>query len=222
MSEKIISLSPTMTRRSNFKHLLMDEVDSYKLTPERNQIVIKKLCLGDRLVRDDAILSHLWLAKDVVCRFRAHWPETVRMTDDLVSEAMEALTEFVDDPDCFPSEFFNKCQQFIVKRVTVYINDNRSICSASRTTNERRASKKHPLEYHFTQPVRDYAMGIEDPNPSYVDILDSIESLKETDREHMHTLITLFLEQDHDIDEESLSQEERKAIDKLSEIGKNL
>ncbi len=222
MSENIIELSPTMTRRANFAHPLMDLVDEYKLSPEDNEEAIKKICLGDKSVRDELILGHLWLAKDVVSRFRAHWPETIRFTDDMVSESMEALTEFVENSDCFPSEFFNKCQQFLVRRVTIYINDNRSIFAASRTTNERRAAAGLPLEYHFTEPLKEGMVGCLDPNPSYVDILDAIESLRETDKEHMHTLITMFLEQDHDIDEESLSPEEREAIAKLSEIGNNL
>ena len=146
MSENIILLSPTMTRRANFAHPLMDLVDDYKLSEEENLEAIKKICLGDKSVRDELILGHLWLAKDVVSRFRAHWPETIRFTDDMVSEAMEALTEFVEKSDCFPSEFFNKCQQFIVTRLIFYINDNRSICAASKTTNQRRAAECLPLE----------------------------------------------------------------------------
>ncbi len=222
MREKVISLSPTMNRRANFRHLLMDKVDDYKLSKENSLKAIEKLCLGDKSVRDTVIFDYLWLAKDVVCRFRAHWPETVRMTDDLASEAMEALIEFIDNTDCSASEFFNKCQQFIISRVTIYINDNRSICAASRTTNQRRAAAGRPLEYNFAEPFWDYRIGRDDPNLCYVDILDSIERLAETDKEHIHTLITVFLEQDHNIDEESLSEEEREAIVKLSEIGKNL
>ncbi len=223
MPEKVISLSPTMTRRLNFQHPLMDQVDEYKLSAEATTKLIKFLPIGSiKWANDELIMGHLWLAKDVVSRFRAHWPETIRMTDDMVSEALEALTEFVSISDFDEFNFFNKCQQFIVIRVTIYINDNRSICSASRTTNLRRFAEGLPLEYHFTEPIRNDFMGQEDPNPSYVDILDSVERLRETDREHLHTLITMFLKQDHDIDEESLSDEEREAIAKLSEIGKNL
>lgn len=223
MSETIISLSPTMTRRSNFEHLLMDQVDDYKFSEEEANELIRRIPgLGEHWALGELIMGYLWLAKDVVCRFRAHWPETIRMTDDMASEALEALTEFVNNSDYDESNFFNGCQQFIVKRVTVYINDNRSICSASRTTNERRAASGQPLEYHFPVPIHDDSMGECDPNPSYVDLLDAMESLREADREHLHTLITMFLEQDHDIDEESLSDEEREAIAKLSEIGKNL
>ena len=57
---------------------------------------------------------------------------------------------------------------------------------------------------------------------SPVDILDSLERLRGSDKEEMDTLIKMFLVQNHNIDEASLSEDEREAIERLSEIVVNL
>jgi hypothetical protein len=221
MSDTIISLSPTMTRRLNFQHDLMNDVDDYTLEDEEVMPIIKRTIAGDAAARDTLILGFMWLAKDVVCRYRAHFPETRRFTDDMCSVGLEALTEFVSNLEQ-PAQFYNRAQAFINDRIRDFINDNRSVCSASRATNYRLKTADEPLEYHFAETFYEDAHGEDDYAPGFVDILDAIECLKEADKEEMHTLITMFLRQNHNIDEASLTDDERSAIEKLSEIGASL
>lgn len=204
MSE-IISLSPTMQRRMGFNHYLMDQADKKEAK--------------DCKTEDEMITGHIWMVKDMVSRFRAHWPETRRLTDDLVSVGLEALTEFFRDDNLFD---FNRVNSFIHDRMRDYINDNRSAFGASRAVNYRRQQKGEPLEYHFTIQLNDELVGEDDYSTKYVDILDAVERLAETDREDMHTLILHFLNHNHKIDEASLSNEERAAVERLSEIGRDL
>ena len=214
---QVISLTPTMTKRMGFEHELFDSlnVDS---TPVGFDKIEK---LAQTLSRDDLILASLYLVKDMVSRYRAHFPETRRMTDDLVSVGLEALTEFCDQMKN-ADEYRNKLNRFLNHRMRDYINDNRSMFSASRATNERRLQSGEPLEYNFATQYSDELNGEDDYSPNYVDLLDEVEALAETDREHMYHLIMLALNKNHNIDEASLTDEERAAIDRLSEIGAGL
>jgi len=221
MSNSIISLAPTMTRRLNFRHDLMDNVDDYKLKDDDVMPTIKATIAGDQEARSNLILGFMWLAKDVVSRYRAHFPETRRFTDDMCSVALEALTEFVNNLEQ-PANFYNRTQAFIQRRIKRFINDNRSVASASFNTNERRMYADEPLTYVFAQTYYEDSVGEEDYAPGFVDLLDAIEVLKETDKEEMHTLITMFLRQNHNIDESSLTEDERNAIEKLADIGASL
>ena len=221
MTTSIISLGTNMNRRLLFRHSLMDQVDEYKLKEDEVMSIIKATIAGDDKSRQRLILGHMWLAKDVVCRFRAHFAETRRMTDDMASEALEALTEFVNELKQ-PANFFNRAQARIHNRVRSYINDNRAICSASRSTNARRQQKDQPLEYYFAEHFSEEFHGEEDFNPGFVDILDAVERLREADKEQMHTLITMFLSQNHNIDESDLTEDEREVIEYLSGLGGKL
>lgn len=218
----VISLSPTMTRRLNFTHDLMDSVDEYALHgTELQQQIYNWIEESRQEGRDAVILGNMWLVKDYVSRFRAHWPETRRFTDDMCGVGLEALTEYVDSLKS-RTGFLNGLKQFIHNRIRDFVNDNRSQFSASRATNQRREQEEEPVEYNYAQQLNESVIGKEDLNPSYVDILDSIESLAECDHEEMHDLIHFFLEQEHGIDEASLSDEQRQAIERLSDIGRDL
>jgi hypothetical protein len=168
--------------------------------------------------RDELILGHLWMVKDMVSRFRAHWPEARRFTDDLVSVGMEAMTEFFTG-----NEYdFNKLNYFMHNRMRDFVNYNRSTFSASTKTNERREAANRPLEYNYAGQIIDDITGEDDYHVSYVDILDAVERLAEVDQEDMHTLILHFLNRNHEIDEASLTDDEKAAIARLSEIVRSL
>ena len=224
MSE-IIRLKPTMQKRLNFKHELLDHVDDYKMSKEDTEPAVQKfLDSRSKEDRDVIIMGYLWLAKDVVCRYRSHWPEVRCMTDDLASQAMVSLTEFVDQLKVWSTQqgFFSKCQAYINDQLRDYINDNRSTFTASRETNARREASGEPTEYNFASEYSDELNGEQDFHPNYVDILDSVERLAEVDHEQMRDLISHFLEQDHNINEAELNNDEREALDKLSQIGRDL
>jgi DNA-directed RNA polymerase specialized sigma subunit len=205
----VIDLAPSMQQRLNFKHDLLDEAPAY----ERDY--------KDSEDRDGYILGHLWLVKDVVMRYRSHFPQTRRFTEDMVSVGLEALTDYASVKE-HGERTRNGLQTKINHQIRDFINDYRADFGASRRTNERRAAKGAPLEYVFATKLKNDLMGEDFYDTAYVDILDAVESLAEADREHLHSLITLFLERDHGIDEASLTPQEQAALDWLSKIGENL
>lgn len=227
MIDSIISLSPSMKRRLPFDHEFMDEVGKgvYDLTPEQVAEVATRY--SQHKSKDDQYIltmSHMWLVRDFVCRFRGHFPETHPMTDDLVSVGIEALTEFVAQKfESFNTQqkFFTTLQGFIYERMRAYINDNRSAFSASLKTNKRRQNSDEPLEYCFAAEVNDDLMGGESNDPFLVDILDSIEQLNDVDTEEMRDLVYQFLKQNHNISEEELTDAEREALEKLTTYVRN-
>jgi hypothetical protein len=218
----VISLSPAMNRRLSFEHELKDLIDERSLHGEALEAEVRKwLKTRKPEDRDDLILAMMWLPMDYVARFRAHWVETRRFTDDMFGVGLEALTEYVNVLQT-DEDFLKSVSQFIHNRIRDFVNDNRSTISASRATNQRRDQEDRPLEYNFAQQLSEGMVGVDDLNPCYVDILDAVERLAECDREDMHNLITMFLKQEHGIDEASLSDEERQAVERLSEIGRDL
>lgn len=214
----IISLSPGMRFRLSFSHDLFDLQKEHIKTRDFDDEAAKYLKGGDR---DDFLMRSIWLVKDVVSRFRAHFPETVKFTDDMVSEGVFALTEFITKL-ADATSFYNRATARIHDRLRDWINNNRSICSASRSTNYRLQKEERPLEYHFVESIPIETLGEEHYSLEFVDILDSIEALRATDKEEMVALIQMFLDQEHGIDEESLTDEELRLITKLAGVGINL
>lgn len=227
MIESIISLNSSMKRRLPFDHDFMDEVGKgfYDLTPEQVGLVLVRY-IADRSADDTYILtmSHMWLVRDLVCRFRGHFPETHPMTDDLVSVGIEAVSDFLleeVEEDFTQQKFFENLQWFIHERMRAYINDNRSAFGASLRTNKRRLQNEEQMEYNVAVEVNDDVMGCEVNDPYLVDVLDAIEQLNDVDAEEMRDLVLHFLKQNHNIDEEELSAEERASLEKLTEFVRN-
>lgn len=234
MTESLISLKTTMKRCVPFEHEFMDEVGKgfYDLTPEQIVPVLERY-LETRTEDDKYVLtmSHMWLVRDLVGRFRAHFPEMIPMTDDVVSVGIEAVSEFLmglDEKLCEKIEgkptqqqFFSKLQAFIHERMRAYINDNRSAFGACFSTNWQRQKSDEPLEYGFAAEVSDEIMGSEVNDPYLVDVLDAIEQLNDVDAEEMRDLVLHFLKQNHNIDEEELSAEERSSLERLTEFVRN-
>lgn len=224
MASSIISLKPSMKKRLDFDHELMDEVGYYKLSKEQTQPIIERY-LESRSPDDAYILgmSYLWVVKDLVCRYRAHWPQVLYMTDDLVSVGMSALFEFVDGYKEEPKEriFYSKMLRQVEGRLRDYINDNRSAFGASRESNARRERTDKPLEYNYARELHEEITGGDIDDPYFVDILDAIESLNTVDAEEMRELVLKFLDQNHHISEDELTPEEQVALEKLTDLVRN-
>lgn len=218
MTDNVISLNPTMQQRMNFDHELLNNVNDWKLEKEETEpIILRYLETKRQEYRDTLILGHLWLAKDVICRFRAHWPETRNMTNDIASEAIIALTEFVN---CFENwkgqqEFFNHCQWFIHARVRDYINNNRSAFSASTRTNQNRKANNEPLEYNFACEFNDELFGVNIDSSYMVEVCDSIEVLGNVDLEEIRDRVLFLLDTNHDVSEKDLTHKEKESLKKL-------
>lgn len=228
MTETIISLRPEMLNRLEFDHEFFDNVDDYKLPIEEQEGILESYILTrDKELRDQLVLGFLWVAKDFVCRFRAHFPSTIPMTDDLCSVGMEALVDFFEDKKsklASPVDVelvFNRIRQFIHSRMRDYINDNRSMFSACTRTNRYREQAGEPTEYNFTAELSEELTGMEVNDPLIVDILDTIEAMNDIDAEEMRDLVLGFLEQNHNISEEELTDDERRSLEKLTELVRN-
>lgn len=225
MTECIISLKTSMQQRRDFDHPLMDEVGFYKLEPEQCQTIIKRY-IQTRTEDDQYILTqcYMWVVKDMVCRFRAHWPQTLNMTDDLVGVGLEALSQFIKEGDKlgvkpipFPEQeiqFFNRIQSFIHNRMRTYINDNRSTFGGSAKTNERRKREGEELEYNFAGEIKDEITGGEVCEPWIIDLLDSMECVNDADAEEMRDKVLEFLKDEHGI---TPTKRELLALDELLE-----
>lgn len=226
MIECIISLNSAMKRKLPFDHDFMDEVGKgiYDLTPEQIVPILNRY-IETRTEDDKYILTmcHMWLVRDLVCRFRAHFAETIPMTDDLVSVGIEAVADKLEKKlrPMSQQNFFEELQSFIHNRMRDYINNNRSAFGASTRTNRYRQEAGEPLEYNVASEVNDELMGGEVNDPFLVDVLDSIEALTEVDAEEMRDLVIKFLKQNHNISEEELTDEERSSLEKLTQLVRN-
>jgi len=220
MSDSVISLSPSMKKRLSFDHPVMDL--SEKMEPEQGEaLIVRFLENKTKEVADQIIMGYLWVAKDLVSRFRAHWPQVIYMTDDLAGEAMTALSTFVWDLEEFTTEkkFFNTLQASTHNHLRDYINKNRSAFSASTRTNFNRQKAEQELEYNYAAEYSDDLNGETDYHPAFIDIMDEIEQLQDVDQERMRDLIYQCLSQDHQINEEELTQDEKDFIERLIKTG---
>lgn len=241
---EVISLKTTMQRRMNFRHELLDYVDAYKIEMEALKPIISSyLKTKSKEDRDKIVLGTLWMAKDVVCRFRAHFPETRIMTDELASEAILAVHNFLDIMED-DNWFSNRLQAFIHNSVRNYINDNRSTFSGSRETNFRRIKLGQEPEYNFAVEYNDELVGEEHDGfhfvdmladlksfldayrkgeipitPEMVDFVDSIERLLHIDYEEMRDLVLGHLQKDYHLSEEELTDQQQKLLSDMLKIG---
>lgn len=247
MSSTIIDLAPTMQIRLNFEHPLFDNVDDYKI--EVDDLPLERFIeFRDPADRDTIILAMMWLAKDVVSRYRGHFPSIRHLTDDLCGESLLYLTEFVenlelDDMD----DFFNKVQNHIRWRLRDYINDNRSTFSASRAQNERIEEEGGEPEYNFAVEycdefnsktcedfeaidyldeiitfVRMFRSNEIPMDEAKVDFMDAIDRIAEVDHEELRELVLGYLSSEHDIQEEELTPSQASLLEAVATIGRKL
>lgn len=241
---EVIDLSPSMQRRLNFRNELLDGVDFYKVELEDLMPVIERyIDKRSNADKEVIVLGMMWLAKDVVCRFRAHFPEVRNMTDDLASEAVLALNEFVNKIED-TEVIFNRLQKFIISRCTAYINDNRCAFGASKSTNDRRLREGRETEYNFAVEYNDELVGKESEafelvdmltdlkffleayrngeipiTPEMIDFVDSIERLVQVDFEEMRDLVLGHLKNDFGLAEDKLTDSQQSLLEDLIKLG---
>lgn len=206
----IIRLTKGQKRQMKFEHPLLD--GSSPMTEER--------LAEDWGNKDDIILGHLYFIKIIVGRFLANWPETRRFTDDMVSEGMLAVTEYVSEAmknDRPPVNFQAICWTKIRTAIEIMLNNSRSMFSPSIRAQWNLLKDGQSPIYNYANRINE-DLGPEDVpyDPDFVDILDELEHLTSTDREALRLIIYRCMEQDHNILESNITQEEIDAINSIT------
>lgn len=212
----VIHLSKGQRKKVEFDHPVL------KLGKKMNEADILAEFNKDSPDTDKLIMGHLYCVKNIVSRLLAHWPETQRFQEDMVSEGMAALVEAVADFDPnedgleeFAAIMFRKIQQAI----EVMLNDNRSTFGASRTTNYKRVNNEEEPEYNYAASLReDLDAGRMSDQYDWVDMLDDVEHLTSQDKEYFRELILLFMERNHNLSVEDLTESELEAINQLAKM----
>jgi hypothetical protein len=205
----IIRLTKGQKNCSKVEHPLLDM--SQPMTEED---------LAEAKDRDSIILGHLYFVKIIVGRFLANWPETRRFEEDMVSEGVLALTKYADDTwksGSVPSDFQPTCWTKIRVAIEDMLNRDRSTSAPSRREQWREIEEGREPIYHYARTFNEkLEAGESSYDPEFIDILDELDFLSETDREALYTVIIKCMEQDHGILESEITDDEKQAIDDVT------
>jgi hypothetical protein len=177
-----------------------------------------------REARDELVMGLIYIVKVVVGRFLYHWPVSRRFEDDMVSTGFQSVIETIDKVDeigvdDLRAAIWTRVQDDIEEM----LNDGRSTFGACARTNRRRVEEGAEPEYIFASQLREELDSESfDLGPEWVDMMDEIEHLKAADREHVRYLILRHMSDEHGLDEDDLTDEERDAVDTMSKIFENL
>ena len=208
----IIKLTKGQKRQMKVEHPLLDNTE-----PMTDEQVIDAWGAND----DDAlIMGHLFFIKIIVGRFLAHWPETRRFEEDMVSEGLAAVTETVKEamdayrlPDNFQATVWTK----IRTGIEIMLNRDRSMVAPGRTKQwEEVKAGREPIYNYAKQLNENLDGGAEDPALEFIDILDELEHLAEEDRESLQMVVYRCMERDHNILESDLTKDEVNRITKIT------
>lgn len=120
-----------------------------------------------------------------VARIAGKWESTRPFIDDMISEGMAAIVEFVPKRHYTDSEYsvMRQATSYIVNALEVYLNNNQSLSSASKSTQKRRiADGEDPI--YLSAVTNDYRMcDLEDPDPDIYkrDIMESLAAIEPRD-----------------------------------------
>ena len=105
-------------------------------------------------LRDELFFSNLHLVRHTVGRYLAHWPETKRFEEDMISTGCEAVLKSIDKikPTCF-GIFRPYAVLWIKGDIEGFLNDNQSNVTASRQTNYRRKRAGEPIASRQDAPL---------------------------------------------------------------------
>ena len=219
----IIHLTDGQRRCVKINHPLLDHV--VKMSEQELQDALSSYQDGSEVARDQLIMGHLYCVKNIVGRFLAHWPESKRFEEDMVSEGLIAVTDVVNIFGLKDSsiEFQKKIWGKIQDRIENMLNDSRSAFSACKSENYELLKDTGEVEYNYTESIHDGAdKGSFDSDPQFIDFMDELEQFSETDQEHFRHLITQCMDQEHDIPESELSEKDIEAIEAAARILGNL
>lgn len=215
----IIRLSDGQKRQLKIDHPLLN--GAKKMSDDDILDAMNRFVAGDDAARDDLIMGQMYIIKVLVGRYLAHWPETRRFQDDMISEAMVAVIEVVDalksdnPTDNFQGTVWNTIKSKIERMLTKC----RSMFTSSHRSNHRRLEKGLEPDYNYAQSLHeDVEAGRDDDGIGWVDMLDELELLGDQDKEHFRALILRCMEQEHNLEESDLTPKEMEALNNLAKM----
>ena len=219
----IIHLTEGQKHCSRVEHPLLDftekmeegdALDAMHRSFDENESVRKQ-------AKDELIMGHLYCVKNIVGRFLANWTESKRFEDEMVSEGLVAVTSAVQQMT--EDDTYEDLVKLIWSRVKYYIevmlNDLRSSFSPTRRENYNNVEEGKEAIYNYAQTLQegiDY--GGPDIGPEFIDMVDDLEVLSETDKEHFRHLITQCMDTNYDIAEANLTEKDKESIEAVIRI----
>lgn len=105
-------------------------------------------------IRDEVFFSNLHLVRHTVGRYLAHWPETKRFEEDMISSGCEALLKAIDKIKENNFDLFRPYAVLWIKGdIEGFLNDNQTSVTASRQTNYRRKRAGEPIASRQDEPL---------------------------------------------------------------------
>lgn len=152
----VIRLRPGQNQFKDFKHLLLDQSNDYKLTDEQ----------FEEADRDSQVLSRMWVVRRTVGRYLYHWPVTEIWLDDMASVGLQVISGSEDLTN--EKRLMNQLRHHI----ETMLNDNQSLVRASLMTNRRRLTAGKELEYAEIESLHN--VGEEDDALQQAELLDEL------------------------------------------------
>jgi DNA-directed RNA polymerase specialized sigma subunit len=140
---KIVTLSKSQNQVRWVTSPIFDHLTV--LSDRENENLLRRF-LKDPTLQDDVVLANLHLVRHTVGRYLFHWPETARFQDDMISVGVVALLEQILKTTPKTASYFRaKCVVHIKGDIEVFLNENQSSITASKTTNHRRVREGKPI-----------------------------------------------------------------------------
>lgn len=121
----------------------------------QNAELLKQYCSSpSQEMRDTIFFSNLHLVRHTVGRYLAHWPETKRFEEDMISVGVETLLQTIDKAKPSNFDIFRPYAVMWIKgSIEDYLNRNQSTVAASRSTNFRRVRAGEPIASKNDAPL---------------------------------------------------------------------
>jgi len=174
-----ISLSKKHVKnRKTFNHPLLQNVKGYTLE-EIQPLVDKRLLTG---ACDELILALRFYLKFTVGCYLYYWPETKRMTDDMVSVGFLALVKLIKNLTAKELEgrnIFKLTSLRLNDKIKTFVNKERGICLPSLSQQKRLCRKN--IEFRgFIENSENFEEPIEDnEGPEHLETLEVLQEVSE-------------------------------------------
>lgn len=150
---KLIRLNKRQISAARVCHPIFDLLQ-FKSDAENKQLLKNYLLVPSEDLRTEIVLSNLHLVRHTVGRYLAHWHETSRWQDDMVSVGLVTLMEGIEKMEPKHTNYF---RPWIVCRlkhdIETFVNKNRCSVAASLSTNYRRLRKGEPIASKIDVPL---------------------------------------------------------------------
>ena len=224
--EYVIHLRNDQQDVKNFSHPLFQIAEDNRINDEISHKLLAEYINPatsdeDREeARQELIEGHMYLINHLVGRYLRYWPQCREFIEDMYGEGMLAVAEMVTTFDNDGAAFL---RAKIVVKSKLYIeqmlNTMRYPIHACLRTQYSRLKEGRAPEYEDIVAYPKAGAYFKDTEYAVIDLLDSIERIKECDTEEMIDLVLLALENNHNIRKQDLSEEDYFLVEQLVKMG---